>query len=98
MSSPCPRSGAASVRRMGTVEPPRAGGEVAAVLGELDRVRSYIAWKCGGVDAAGMRATLGPSTMTLGGLLKHMALVEDTHFARLWSATQPGAPWDAVDW
>ncbi len=68
------------------------------MLGELDRVRSYIAWKCGGVDAAGMRATLGPSTMTLGGLLKHMALVEDTHFARLWSATQPGAPWDAVDW
>jgi hypothetical protein len=71
---------------------------VAAVLGELDRVRSYIAWKCGGVDAAGMRATLGPSTMTLGGLLKHMALVEDTHFARLWSATEPGPPWNAVDW
>ena len=45
-----------------------------------------------------MRATLPPSTMTLGGLLKHMALVEDTHFARLWSATAPGPPWDEVDW
>ena len=83
---------------MGVVEPPRAADEVAAVLGELDRVRSYIAWKCGGVDAAGMRATLGPSTMTLGGLLKHLALVEDTHLARLWSATEPGPPWNAVDW
>jgi hypothetical protein len=68
------------------------------MLGELERVRSYIGWKCGGVDAAGMRATLGPSTMTLGGLLKHLALVEDTHFARLWSATEPGPPWNAVDW
>jgi hypothetical protein len=36
--------------------------------------------------------------MTLGGLLKHLALVEDTHFARLWSATEPGPPWNAVDW
>jgi hypothetical protein len=80
------------------VEPPIAGDEAAALLGELDRVRSYIAWKCGGVGAAGMRATLGPSTMTLGGLLKHLALVEDAHFAKLLYDREPGPPWDAVDW
>jgi hypothetical protein len=83
---------------MGRVEPPIAGDEAAAVLGELDRVRSYIAWKCGGLDAAGMRATLGPSTMTLGGLLKHLALVEDAHFAKLLFDRDPPAPWDTVDW
>jgi hypothetical protein len=83
---------------MGRVEPPIAGDEAAAVLGELDRVRSYIAWKCGGVDAAGMRTTLGPSTMTLGGLLKHLALVEDAHFAKLLFDREPPPPWDAVDW
>src|SRR5689334_11349961 len=64
-------------------EPPIAGTEVETMLGSLERQRYLFAWKCGGVDAAGMRATLGPSTMTLGGLVKHLALVEDTHFARL---------------
>jgi hypothetical protein len=83
---------------MGRVEPPIAGDEAAAVLGELERVRSYLAWKCGGLDAAGMRATLGPSTITLGGLLKHLANVEDSHFTRLLLASPPGPPWDAVDW
>ncbi|MFD4915208.1 DUF664 domain-containing protein [Streptomyces virginiae] len=45
----------------------------------------------------GLRATLGPSTITLGGLLKHLAHVEDSHFARLWLGSPVGAPWDAVD-
>jgi hypothetical protein len=83
---------------MGRVEPPIAGDEAAALLGELERVRSYIAWKCGGLDAAGLRTTLGPSRMTLGGLLKHLALVEDAHFAKLMFNREPGPPWDAVDW
>src|SRR4051794_136042 len=82
---------------MGRVEPPIAGDEQAAVLGELERLRSYIAWKCGGLDAAGMAATLGPSTMTLGGLLKHLAPVEDAHFAKLLFDREPGPPWDSVD-
>jgi uncharacterized damage-inducible protein DinB len=80
------------------VEPPIAGDETAALLGELERVRSLLAWKCGGLDAAGLQATVGASTMTLGGLLKHLALVEDDHFARLLLAAKPGPPWDGVDW
>lgn len=68
------------------------------MLGALDRVRALFAWKCGGLDAAGLAARLGPSTMTLGGLLKHMALVEDHHFAKLLLGRPPGPPWDGVDW
>ena len=83
---------------MGKIEPPIAGDETAAVLGELERVRSYLAWKCGGLDAVGLSQRLGPSTITLGGLLKHLTLVEDTHFERLLWAREPGPPWDAVDW
>jgi hypothetical protein len=78
-------------------DPPIAAAEAEAVLAELERVRGYIAWKCGGLDAAQMRATLGPSTITLGGLVKHLALVEDAHFARLLYNRKPGPPWDAVD-
>ena len=52
-----------------------------ALVGSLERQRTIFAWKCGGLDTAGLRATVGPSTMTLGGLLKHMALVEDEYFS-----------------
>ncbi|SNT28351.1 Protein of unknown function [Asanoa hainanensis] len=61
--------------------PPAAGNEVDTLLGALERQRGYIAWKCGGLDAAGLRATLGPSTVTLGGLLKHLAAVEEHTFS-----------------
>ncbi|WP_406076142.1 DUF664 domain-containing protein [Streptomyces virginiae] len=78
-------------------EPPLAGAEAAAILGALERRRAASAWKCSCLDAAGLRATLGSSTITLGGLLKHLAHVEDCHFARLWLGSPVGAPWDAVD-
>jgi len=79
-------------------EPPAAGGEVDALLGELERLRRYMAWKCGNLDAAGLRATLAPSAMTLGGLLKHLALVEDDWFSVKLHGNELAPPWDSVDW
>ncbi len=62
-------------------EPPVSGGtEADTLLGALERQRATLAWKCGGLDAAGLRARLGPSAITLGGLLKHLALVEEVQF------------------
>jgi uncharacterized damage-inducible protein DinB len=78
--------------------PPAAGTEQDTLVGELDRVRSYLAWKSGNLDAAGLRATLGPSAITLGGLVKHLALVEDEYFTRRLLGQELGAPWDAADW
>jgi uncharacterized damage-inducible protein DinB len=78
--------------------PPVAGNETDTLLGELERVRGYLAWKCGGLDQAGLRATLGPSTMTLGGLLKHMALVEDHYFSVKLFGSDPRPPFDVIDW
>src|SRR3954467_6322160 len=78
--------------------PPAAGDEVATLLGSLERQRATFAWKCEGLDATGMQATVGASTMTLGGLVKHITLVEADYFAhRLWGR-DPGAPWNAIDW
>ena len=85
-------------------EPPLAGGEVDTLLGALERQRRYVAWKCGNLDAAGLRATLGPSAITLGGLLKHLAAVEDDVFSvKLYGSDRhppfDTAPWDAdPDW
>jgi uncharacterized damage-inducible protein DinB len=79
-------------------EPPLAGDETATLVGFLDFLRASLEWKCAGLDAPGLRATLGPSSMTLGGLLKHLAYVED-HWGPYWllGGDRP-EPWDAVDW
>ncbi|MGN6793985.1 MAG: mycothiol transferase [Streptosporangiaceae bacterium] len=84
----------------GTVlrEPPIAGHELETLVGTLERLRRYLAWKCGGLDTAGTRATLGPSEITLGGLLKHLALVEDDMFSVRLHGRDRCAPWNAVDW
>jgi Protein of unknown function (DUF664) len=75
-----------------------AGDEADTLLGSLERQRATFAWKCSGVDASGMRATVGASALTLGGLLKHLALVEDEYFSRRLLGRDLGPPWDAVDW
>lgn len=75
-----------------------AGNEVDTLLGSLERQRAYIAWKCGKLDSAGLSQRLAPSTMTLGGLLKHLALVEDDWFSVKLLGAPQHAPFDSVDW
>ena len=79
-------------------EPPIAGNEADTLLGTLERLRRYVQWKCGNLDSAGLRATLGPSTMTLGGLLKHLAAVEDDVFSVKLCGRPQHAPFDTADW
>ncbi|MEU9283488.1 DinB family protein [Streptomyces sp. NPDC048275] len=78
-------------------EPPIDGSEIDTLLGALERQRRTLAWKCGELDAAGLGARLGPSSVTLGGLLKHLAQVEDEMFQVRLHGREPSAPWDAVD-
>ncbi len=71
--------------------------QASAVLAVLERNRRVFAWKTGGLDHAGLAATTAASSMTLGGLVKHMALVE-TDWLVVKLAGQPyGPPWDEVD-
>jgi hypothetical protein len=80
------------------VDPSDAGDAVATLLGYLERQRATFAWKCGGLDAAGLGATHPPTSMTLGGMLKHLARFEDD-MSTEWLLGQPQrAPWNAVDW
>jgi hypothetical protein len=78
-------------------EPPMTAGEVEMLLFALERSRAQFAWKCGGLDAAGLRKAHPPSTMTLGGLLKHLAWVEDHYTSTDFTGQPIGPPWDAVD-
>ena len=58
-------------------EPPLAGTEAAQLTGALDRLRTTFRWKADDLDAPGLQARVGASSLTLGGLLKHLALNED---------------------
>jgi Protein of unknown function (DUF664) len=79
-------------------EPPLAGTEVEHLIGALDRLRATFRWKADDLDAAGLRACVGASSLTLAGLLKHLAAVEDYHFTVKMSGKPMGAPWDAFGW
>jgi Protein of unknown function (DUF664) len=74
-----------------------AGDEVETLLSTLDRNRATFAWKCGGLDAAGMTARLSPSTLTLGGLVKHLALIEDHYFTAMLAGREMPEAWHAYD-
>jgi uncharacterized damage-inducible protein DinB len=78
-------------------EAPTAGGEVDSVLAVLERNRRTFAWKTSGLDKAGLRATTAASAMTLGGLVKHVALVEADWLAVKLAGQGYGPPWDAVN-
>ncbi len=82
----------------GRPEPPPAADEVATLLGFLEYQRATFAWKCSGLDAAGLQAKVGASSMTLGGMMKHLALVEENWFLRSLHGRDPGPPWNTIDW
>ena len=91
-------TGEPSTDEHGRVEPVSAGDEVTTLLGFLDYHRATLAWKTSGLDAAGLTARLGTSTMTLGGLLKHLAWVEDFWFSCSLHGNAPAHAWAEVDW
>src|SRR3979411_884093 len=79
-------------------EPPLAGSEVEHLMGALDRLRTTFRWKADDLDPAGLRTRIGASSLTLGGLLKHLAAAEDYMFTTKLSGAPIGAPWDAFGW
>ena len=79
-------------------EPPFHGDEHDAVFGALERQRATFRWKCADLDAAGLSATTAATRLTLGGLLKHLALQEDYCFqVKILGAPMP-EPWDMSVW
>lgn len=68
------------------------------LLGFLDFQRATLEWKCRGLSDAQLQARLEPTSMTLGGLLKHLAYVEDNWFVETVAGRPSPAPWADVDW
>lgn len=87
-----------TIGEQGRPEPALATDEVGTLAGFLDFHRATPAWKCAGLDASGLHTTVGKSSMTLGGLLKHLAYVEDSWFGFRPHGHDRQPPWDSVDW
>jgi len=79
-------------------EPPLAGNEAEQIIGALERLRMTFRWKTDGLDAAGLQTRIAASTLTLGGLLKHLAVVEDIYFSDKLRGEPLGEPWSVADW
>ena len=83
---------------VGRTEPPVGADEATTLLAYLDYHRATLRWKCEGLDSGALARTVASSSLTLGGLLKHLALVEESWFSDRLHGRDLGAPWDAVDW
>jgi hypothetical protein len=79
-------------------EPPFAGTEVEHVIGALDRLRTTFRWKTDRLDSAALRTRIGASSLTLGGLLKHLAAQEDYAVTTKMSGEPLGEPWAGFGW
>jgi pimeloyl-ACP methyl ester carboxylesterase/uncharacterized damage-inducible protein DinB len=88
----------AVIDEFGRIDPPMRGDEVETLLGFLDYQRATFDRKCIGLDADGLAVTVGVSSMTLGGLIKHMALVEDHWFSCSLHDNADRDPFGSVDW
>jgi uncharacterized damage-inducible protein DinB len=73
------------------------GDEVATAVITLERNRRTFAWKCADVGAEGLGLRLGASSVTLGGLLKHLAWVEELYFQNRLAGRASMAPFDQLD-
>ena len=68
------------------------------LLGYLEFQRATLEWKTRGLDAEELSLTTAASSMTLAGLLKHMAYVEDHWFSVFLLDLPKMAPWSEVNW
>ncbi len=72
--------------------------ERTTLTGYLDAYRTVVLRKVSGLTADQLSTPLRPSSMTLGGLLKHLAVVEDDWFAHDFAGRAMPEPWLSVDW
>ena len=79
-------------------DPPAIGSELEQLTAFLDYQRETVLGKAEDLDAEQFRRTLPPSSLTIGGLLNHLALVEDSWFRERFSGLPEGELWAGVDW
>jgi len=83
---------------MERTDPDITGDELTLLSQFLDYHRATLVQKFSGLDRRQLGTRLGPSALTLAGLVKHMALVEDSWFGKVLLGREEAEPWAGVDW
>jgi uncharacterized damage-inducible protein DinB len=79
-------------------DPTYSNDELGMLRSFLDHYRATVRLQASGLTDAQLDQTLPPSDLTLGGMLKHLAFVEDYWFSYHLAANEPAPPWDTAPW
>jgi len=74
------------------------GSELELLQQYLDQQRETVLRKAEGLSRGQLGQSLPPSTLTLGGLLHHLALVEETWLEVRFLGLPEREPWAGLDW
>jgi uncharacterized damage-inducible protein DinB len=83
---------------MDRTDPPLLADEATTLRAFLDYHRDTLRWKCSGLTQEQLAQSLAPSDMTLGGMMKHLAVVESGWFEETFAGGPQMPPFDTVDW
>ena len=83
---------------MDRTQTPLRADEVTTLRAFLDYHRDTFRWKCSGLTQAQLAQPLPPSDMTLGGMMKHLAIVDQSWFEDDFLGRGLMPPFDTVDW
>ncbi|MGY1686963.1 DinB family protein [Geodermatophilus sp. SYSU D00867] len=79
-------------------DPPETADETTTLTGYLAYQRETLLLKTEGLTREQLARAHPPSSLTLAGLLYHLALVEETWAVERFAGEPEPAPWDGVDW
>jgi uncharacterized damage-inducible protein DinB len=80
------------------IEPKESGPELDQLTSYLDYQRETMLLKTEGLTREQLAHQLPTSSLTLGGLLNHLALVEDSWFRERFAGLPDDALWAGIDW
>ena len=88
----------ALIDEQGRAEPSMAAEERQTLTGFLDYQRATLHWKVSGLTTEDLQLRVAASTMTLGGILTHLAWVEEHWFTGMFLGQDLPEPWAQADW
>jgi uncharacterized damage-inducible protein DinB len=80
------------------LDPDPAAAEAELLAQYLDYQRATVLAKAEGLDSAQLRYQHAPSSLTLGGMLYHLSLVEEDWMEVRFLGLPDREPWAGVDW
>lgn len=72
---------------------PERGDERSTLVAFVEYLREALERKTDGFDHEALGRTLAPADLTLGGMLTHLAFVEDYWFGYVFRGSEPPEPW-----